>query len=57
MRALAVVEFEVAAEETAALILILENGHLLKDLFLNPLGIDGDFAPVGGLIANVKQPI
>jgi hypothetical protein len=33
---LIVVEFEVAAE-TAALILILEKRILLKDLFLNPL--------------------
>ncbi|MFV8354114.1 MBL fold metallo-hydrolase [Flavobacterium sp. XS2P14] len=61
MRALAVVEFEVAAEETAALILdTRKNGVFAKGFIPQSIniGIDGDFAPwVGALIANVKQPI
>ena len=61
MRALAVVEFEVAAEETAALILdTRKNGEFAKGFIPQSIniGIDGDFAPwVGALIANVKQPI
>ncbi|MFV8333337.1 MBL fold metallo-hydrolase [Flavobacterium sp. GSP14] len=61
MRALAVVEFEVAAEETAALILdTRKNGAFAKGFIPQSIniGIDGDFAPwVGALIANVKQPI
>ncbi|MFV8362350.1 MBL fold metallo-hydrolase [Flavobacterium sp. ZT3P35] len=61
MRALAVVEFEMAAEETAALILdTRKNGVFAKGFIPQSIniGIDGDFAPwVGALIANVKQPI
>ncbi|MFV8356883.1 MBL fold metallo-hydrolase [Flavobacterium sp. XS1P32] len=61
MRALAVVEFEVAAEETAALILDTRKNGLFAKGFIPQsinIGIDGDFAPwVGALIANVKQPI
>lgn len=61
MRALAVVEFEVAAEETAALILdTRKNGAFAKGFIPQSIniGIDGDFAPwVGALIANVKQAI
>jgi hypothetical protein len=57
MRALAVVEFEVAAEETAALILILEKRRFAKGFIPQSIGIDGDFAPwVGALIANVNNP-
>ena len=54
MRALAVVEFEVAAEETAALILdTRKNGAFAKGFIPQSIniGIDGDFAPwVGALI-------
>lgn len=61
MRALSVVEFEVAAEETEALILdTRKNGDFAKGFIPQAIniGIDGDFAPwVGTLIANVKQPI
>ena len=61
MRALAVLEFEVAAEETGALILdTRKNGVFAKGFIPQSIniGIDGDFAPwVGSLIANVKQPI
>jgi hypothetical protein len=44
------VEFE-AAEETAALILILEKRTFAKGFIPQSIGIDGDFAP-GALIAN-----
>ncbi|MFV8372295.1 MBL fold metallo-hydrolase [Flavobacterium sp. LB2P74] len=61
MRALSVVEFEVEAEETGALILdTRKNGEFAKGFIPQSIniGIDGDFAPwVGALIANVKQPI
>jgi rhodanese-related sulfurtransferase len=61
MRALSVVEFEVAAEETGALILdTRKNGEFAKGFIPQSIniGINGDFAPwVGALIADVKQPI
>lgn len=61
MRALSVVEFEVAAEETGALILdTRKNSEFAKGFIPQSIniGIDGDFAPwVGALIADVKQPI
>lgn len=53
--------FEVAANETGALILDVRNqndfinGHIPRSIFI---GLNGDFAPwVGSLIADVKQPI
>lgn len=53
--------FEVAANETGAIILDVRNekdfvrGHVPRSIFI---GLDGDFAPwVGALIADVKQPI
>lgn len=61
MRALSVTEFEVAAEETGALILdTRKNTDFAKGFIPQSvnIGIDGDFAPwVGALIADVKQPI
>ncbi len=61
MRALSATEFEVAAEETGALILdTRKNANFTKGFIPQSIniGIDGDFAPwVGALIANVKQPI
>ena len=61
MKALNVSEFEVAADETDALILDTRNssdfslGHIPQSI---NIGIAGDFAPwVGALIANVNQPI
>jgi hydroxyacylglutathione hydrolase len=61
MRALSASEFEIAAEETAALILdTRKNANFTKGFIPQSIniGIDGDFAPwVGALIANVKQPI
>jgi glyoxylase-like metal-dependent hydrolase (beta-lactamase superfamily II)/rhodanese-related sulfurtransferase len=54
-------EFEVAANETGALVLDVRHqnefvkGHIPRSIFI---GLNGDFAPwVGGLIADVKQPI
>ena len=54
-------EFEVAANETAALVLDVRHqndfvkGHIPRSIFI---GLNGDFAPwVGALIADVKQPI
>jgi hydroxyacylglutathione hydrolase len=61
MRALSATEFEVAAEETGALILdTRKNADFTKGFIPQSvnIGINGDFAPwVGALIANVKQPI
>lgn len=61
MRALAPDEFEVAAENTDALILDTRSnttfykGHIPQSV---NIGLDGDFAPwVGALIANVNQPL
>jgi hydroxyacylglutathione hydrolase len=61
MRALSVTEFQVAAEETNALILDTRNsgdfskGYIPQSI---SIGISGDFAPwVGSLIADVTQPI
>lgn len=60
-QALSVEAFEVAAEETGAIILDVRNeadfvsGFIPKSVFI---GIDGGFAPwVGALISDVKQPI
>jgi rhodanese-related sulfurtransferase len=60
-RELSVEAFEVAAEETGAIILDVRKesdfikGFIPKSIFI---GIDGGFAPwVGALIADVKQPI
>lgn len=61
MRALSVIEFETAAEETGALLLdTRKNGEFAKGFIPQSIniGIDGDFAPwVGALIADVQQPI
>ncbi len=61
MRALSVKEFEVAAEETGAIILDTRNNSEFYKGFVPQainIGIDGDFAPwVGALIGNVSQPI
>ncbi|MFM9988362.1 MBL fold metallo-hydrolase [Flavobacterium sp.] len=61
MKALNASEFEVAADETGALILDTRNssdfykGHIPQSI---NIGISGDFAPwVGALIADVNQPI
>jgi hydroxyacylglutathione hydrolase len=61
MRALSVAEFEVAAEETGALILdtrentVFWKGYVPQSV---NIGINGDFAPwVGALIGDVKQAI
>lgn len=61
MRGLTPAEFEVAAEETGALILDARSaknfckGYIPQSI---NIGIDGDFAPwVGALIVDVKQPI
>jgi hydroxyacylglutathione hydrolase len=61
MRALNVTKFEIAAEETGAVLLDTRNqfdfckGHIPQSI---NIGLDGDFAPwVGALIANVNQPI
>lgn len=54
-------DFEVAANETAAVVLDVRHqndfvkGHIPRSIFI---GLNGDFAPwVGALIADVKQPI
>lgn len=59
--ALAPNDFEVAANETAAVVLDVRHqsdfvkGHVPRSIFI---GLNGDFAPwVGALIADVKQPI
>ena len=61
MRTLSVEEFEVAAEETGALLLdTRKNGEFAKGFIPQSIniGIDGDFAPwVGALVADVQQPI
>ena len=60
-RALSPNEFEVAANETGAIVLDVRHqddfakGHIPRSIFI---GLDGDFAPwVGALIADVKHPI
>ncbi|UOB16464.1 MBL fold metallo-hydrolase [Abyssalbus ytuae] len=60
-RALSPQEFEVAANETGAIVLDVRNqddfskGHIPRSIFI---GLDGEFAPwVGALIADVQQPI
>ena len=61
MRALTAAEFEVAAEETGALILDTRNNTDFYKGFIPQsinIGINGDFAPwVGALVGDVKQPI
>ncbi|MBP6385512.1 MAG: MBL fold metallo-hydrolase [Pseudarcicella sp.] len=61
MRALSVNEFEVAAEETDALILDTRDNAIFWKGFIPQsinIGINGDFAPwVGALIGNVRQNI
>lgn len=61
MRALTPKEFEVAAEETDALLLDTRgNGAFAKGYIPQSIniGLNGDFAPwVGALIIDVKQPI
>ncbi len=61
MRALSVAEFEVAAEDTGALILDTRNNTDFWKGFIPQsinIGINGDFAPwVGALIGDVKQTI
>jgi hydroxyacylglutathione hydrolase len=61
LRALTVEEFEVAAEETGAVILDTRgNGDFAKGFVPQSIniGIKGDFAPwVGAMIIDVKQPI
>lgn len=61
MRALSPAEFEVAAEETGALILDTRSNDIFYQGFIPQsvnIGIAGDFAPwVGALIGDVKQPL
>jgi rhodanese-related sulfurtransferase len=61
MRALNANEFEVAAEETGALILDTRDNNTFWKGFIpqsTNIGINGDFAPwVGALIGDVKQDI
>jgi rhodanese-related sulfurtransferase len=61
MRALTPNEFEVAAEETGALLLDTRNNNHFSDGYIPQsinIGLNGDFAPwVGALIVDVKQPI
>lgn len=61
LRSLNAAEFEVAAEETGALVLDTRaNGEFWKGFIPQSvnIGLTGDFAPwVGALIADVKQPI
>ncbi|MFS4493704.1 MBL fold metallo-hydrolase [Maribacter sp. 2308TA10-17] len=59
--ALSPTEFEIAANESGALVLDVRHqhdfvkGHIPRSIFI---GLNGDFAPwVGALIADVKQPI
>lgn len=61
MKALSVDEFEVAAENTEALILDTRNNTEFYKGFIPQsinIGLNGDFAPwVGAMIVDVKQPI
>ena len=61
LRALTVEEFEVAAEETGAVIIDTRaNGDFAKGFVPQSIniGIKGDFAPwIGAMIIDVKQPI
>lgn len=61
MRPLSVIEFEIAAETTEALLLDTRNASEFSKAFIPRsinIGINGDFAPwVGALIKDVKQPI
>ncbi len=61
MRALTPKEFEVAAEETGALLLDTRRSVVFAKGFIPQsinIGLNGDFAPwVGALIVDVKQPI
>lgn len=61
MKPISVLEFEVIAEETGALLLDTRNNVDFAKGFIPQsinIGIAGDFAPwVGALIADVKQPI
>ena len=61
MRALTPKEFEVAAEETGALLLDTRSNMLFAKGYIPQsinIGLNGDFAPwVGSLIVDVKQPI
>jgi hydroxyacylglutathione hydrolase len=61
MKALSIKEFEVAAEETEALILDTRDNNDFSKGFIPQsinIGLNGDFAPwVGALIVDVKQPI
>jgi rhodanese-related sulfurtransferase len=59
--ALTAIAFEVAANETGAIVLDVRSqeefaqGHIPRSIFI---GLDGSFAPwVGALIADVKQPL
>ncbi|MBX7224472.1 MAG: MBL fold metallo-hydrolase [Chitinophagales bacterium] len=60
-RALSVTEFEVAAEETEALIIDTRAAGVFAAGFIPQsinIGIDGDFAPwVGAMVIDVKQPL
>lgn len=61
MKALTPVEFEVAAEDTGALVLDTRDNTVFYKGFIPQsvnIGLNGDFAPwAGALIADVKQPI
>ncbi len=61
MRALSPDAFEIAAEETSALILDTRDNGLFSKAFVPQsinIGLNGDFAPwVGALIVDVKQPL
>lgn len=61
MRALSADEFEVAAENTSALILDTRDNEVFYKGYIPQsvsIGLNGDFAPwVGALIADVKQPL
>jgi len=61
MQALSPDAFEIAAEETRALILDTRDNNVFWKAFVPQsinIGINGDFAPwVGAMLVNVKQPI
>jgi len=61
MQALSPDAFEIAAEETGALILDTRDNNVFWKAFVPQsinIGINGDFAPwVGAMLVNVKQPI